>query len=114
MADAEIKMVAERITKIRPTNERQVMVRLDSGKELIFDTLYLMLGCHARTELAVSLGARVDTKGELVVDEHQHTTVAAFYAADDVVHALNQMTVGVAHATIAATAIHNQLKTQYR
>ncbi len=114
LASAGIELIEERITQIRLSNERQVMIGLDSGRELSFDTLYPMLGCHARAELAISLGARVDSNGELVVDVHQHTTVSGLYAAGDVVHALNQMSVGVAHATIAATAIHKQLKKQYR
>ena len=36
------------------------------------------------------------------------------YAAGDVVKALNQMSVGIGHAAIAATAIHNFLEHDFR
>ena len=114
LACAGIDLIEMPIRHIRLSDDKRVIVSLESGKELTFDTLYPMLGCHARAELAIRLGARVDTNGELVVDAHQQTTVSGLYAAGDVVHALNQMSVGVAHATIAATAIHNHLNKQYR
>ena len=85
-----------------------------NGDELSFDTLYPMLGSNARTELAKSLGVTFESDGELVVDTDQRTSVLGLYAAGDVVNALNQMSVGVAHAAIAATAIHNALKDNYR
>ena len=67
-----------------------------------------------RETLADSLGASVDSNGELLVDAHQHTSVPGIYAAGDVVKALNQMNVGTAHAAIAATAIHDTLTDNYR
>lgn len=45
------------------------------------------------------------------MDPHQQTSVPGLYAAGDVVKALNQMSVGVGHAAVAATAIHNSLPT---
>src|SRR3546814_17778221 len=68
--------------------------------------LYPMLGCTAQSKLATRLGARCDDKGELLVDDHQRTTVPGLYAAGDLVKALNQMSVGMAHAAIAATTTH--------
>ena len=47
--------------------------------------------------------------GDLVVDAHQQTSVPGIYAAGDVVDALNQITVAVGQAAIAATAMHNAL-----
>src|SRR3546814_2228889 len=88
----------------------RVALRLASGGELSFDILYPMLGCNARTELAKSVGVNVDSNGELLVDTDQRTSVQGLYAAGDVVNALNQISVGVAHAATAATAIHNTLK----
>ena len=43
------------------------------------------------------------------MDRHQRTTVPALYAAGDVVDELNQISVAVGHAALAATDIHNQL-----
>jgi len=114
IAKAGIRLIEVPITQIRVVNGRRAALRLESGDELTFDTLYPMMGCNARTELADSLCASVDSNGELLVDAHQHTTVPGIYAAGDVVKALNQMNVGTAHAAIAATAIHDTLTKNYR
>ena len=79
------------------------------GDVLNFDVLYPMLGSVAPDRLGTAFGARC-CDGELVVDHHQQTSAAGLYAAGDVVQALNQMSVGVGHAAIAATAIHNSRK----
>ena len=72
-----------------------------------------MIGCEPQLALLDGLGARTDRVGQLWVDEHQCTSCSGLYAAGDVVHALNQMSVGVAHAATAATAIHNMLPANY-
>ena len=74
-----------------------------SAKERVFDTVYPMLGARARSDIIRALGADVDEAGELKVDDHQRTSIPGLYAAGDLVKALNQMTVGTAHAAIAAT-----------
>ncbi|GAB3726172.1 NAD(P)/FAD-dependent oxidoreductase [Luteimonas pelagia] len=73
------------------------------------DTLYPVLGSDAQSGLALALGAACDHNGELVVDAHLHTTVDGLYAIGDVVSALNQISVAVGHAAIAATAVHRRL-----
>jgi thioredoxin reductase (NADPH) len=42
------------------------------------------------------------------VDDHSQTTVRGLYAAGDVVRGLDQIVVGMGHAAIAATHIHNR------
>jgi thioredoxin reductase (NADPH) len=85
------------------------MITLSDGKELYFDVIYPMLGESPRSALATQLGARCNKEGKLVVDRHQRTTVPALYAAGDVVDELNQISVAVGHAALAATDIHNRL-----
>lgn len=114
ITQAGIRLVEEPIAQIRRLNGQRIALRLAGGDELSFDTVYPMLGCKARTDLAKSLGARADSNGELWVDARQRTSVPGLYAAGDVVNALNQMSVGIGHAAIAATAIHNALKDNYR
>lgn len=79
-----------------------------------FDTLYPILGSDAQSQLGTGLGAEVDDNGELVVDERMQTSVDGLYAIGDVVSALNQISVAVGHAAIAATAIHNRLPHNWR
>jgi len=74
-----------------------------------FDALYPVLGSDAKAALATTLGAPVDAQGELIVDAHMQTGVDGLYAAGDVVSALNQVSVAVGHAAIAASAIHARL-----
>ena len=57
------------------------------------------------------LGARFDDGGRLYVDDHQQTSVPGLYAAGDLVRGLNQISTAQGEAAIAATAIHNQLRT---
>lgn len=80
-------------------------------REEMFDSFYPVLGADSNDKLAVALGARVDAanEGGLIVDPHQQTSVDGLFAAGDVVSALNQISVAVGHAAIAATAIHNRL-----
>lgn len=103
-----IRVIEEPVREIAAPAGTGVDVHLLNGSTLHFHTLYPMLGSLAQDALAVSLGARC-SDGELVVDEHQQTSVPGLYAAGDVVKALNQMSVGVGHAAVAATAIHNTL-----
>lgn len=74
-----------------------------------FDSVYVFLGCRTQSDLAQSLGARTDDVGALEVDRHQMTSVEGLYAAGDVVSSLNQISVAVGHAGVAATAIHHAL-----
>ena len=86
----------------------------DEGDERSFDTVYPVLGGDAQSQLATALGAQVDDDGELIVDAHLQTTVDGLYAIGDVVSALNQISVAVGHAALAATAIHNRLPRNFR
>lgn len=118
-ADALRTIAAESGVAIR-TNPRELVLEqmgcrfMFDGEDLErFDTVYPVLGARAQTQLAVELGAKVDASGELIVDRHMQTTVKHVYAAGDVVSGLNQVSVAVGHAAIAATAIHNSLPGNY-
>ncbi len=92
----------------------QCEVTFDDGSSQYFDTLYPVLGGDAQIQLAAPLGARLDDHGELAVDAAMQTSVDGLYAIGDVVSALNQISVAVGHAAIAATAIHNRLPRNFR
>jgi thioredoxin reductase (NADPH) len=84
-------------------------IRLSSGEQIDFDVIYPMLGEQARAGLAARLGAQCNKKGKLMVDRHRRTTVPGLYAAGDVLDELNQISVAMGDAAIAATDIHNRL-----
>lgn len=81
-----------------------------SGKTYRFDTLYSALGCNVRSELARAIGAACDGVGQIVVDEKLRTTIPKVWAVGDVANDLNQIAVATGHAAIAATSIHNLLR----
>lgn len=87
----------------------RLVMHFEGEGERRFDSVYAALGGDAQSTLATALGARTDDNGELVVDDHQQTSIDGLYAIGDVVSALNQISVAVGHAAIAATAVHNRL-----
>jgi thioredoxin reductase (NADPH) len=94
-------------------NEDGCVVTTESGEHR-FDTLYPVLGSDAQSRLATELGAAVDDNGELRVDARMQTSVDGLYAIGDVVSALNQISVALGHAAIAASAVHNRLPRNWR
>lgn len=85
-------------------------VQVHFGNELrVYAALYSAFGVQVRSRLATALGAACDTLGYLTVDEHQQTSVPGLYAAGDVASGLNQLSVAVGGAAIAASAMHVSL-----
>jgi thioredoxin reductase (NADPH) len=103
-----VKIVEEPVAALEVRQGRIAALRTGGGTEHRFDVLYSALGLHYRSELAVTLGARHDPSGALETDLHNQTTVKGLYAAGDIVRGLDQIVVGMAHAAIAATHIHNR------
>ena len=89
------------------------VVETEAGQRR-FDTLYPVLGCDAQSRLGTALGAAVDDNGELTVDARMQTSVDGLYAIGDVVSALNQISVAMGHAAIAASALHGRLPSNWR
>ena len=90
------------------------VVAFDDGSQDRYDSVYPVLGGIAQSQLAAQLGAQLDDNRELIVDDRQQTSIPGLYAIGDVVSALNQISVAVGHAAIAATAIHNSLPRNFR
>jgi thioredoxin reductase (NADPH) len=100
--------------KIKLHAAGKVAIETEDGSVHDLDAIYPALGCTVRSELATSLGASCTDTGNLVVDDHQRTTVHGLYAAGDVVTDLHQLSVAFGHAAIAATDIYNRLPRNYR
>jgi len=79
------------------------------GSRQVFDAVYIVFGARAQSRLAAALGAKLDDNRELIVDHNQMTSIDGLFAIGDVVSAINQISVGVGHAAVAATFIHNRL-----
>lgn len=109
LVTARVNFPRERAVDVERSGEK-IAVLLESGKRRTFDVLYPALGCEVRSQIAVTLGARATDNGNLLVDDCQRTSVKGLYAVGDVVSDLHQISVGVGHAAIAATKIHNALE----
>lgn len=107
--DAGVALVESPIGQVVLEQDRIAKLVLHDGRELGFDTIYSALGTIPRADLARQLGARQCDDGRVIVDDHQMTSVDGFYAAGDIVEGLNQISVAMGQAAIAATAIHNRL-----
>lgn len=87
-----------------------VSVTFADGTQRIFDTLYPALGSDSKADLARLLGVDLSDAGCIHVDAKQRTNVAGVYSAGDIVAALDQISVAMGHAAIAATTLHNDLR----
>ena len=105
-----IAVIDEPLKEVRC--ERGLIVGLEvvSGRMYRFDTLYSALGAKTRSELALRVGAKCDASGQIVVDDKLRTSIPDVYAVGDVANDLNQIAVAAGHAAIAATCIHNRLR----
>lgn len=108
LADAGVARAPASISSIEH-GEGELVVTLANGQRMSFDTLYPVLGCEVRSQLAVALGAAHNDTGCLAVDQHQQTTVPGLYAIGDVVSDLHQIAVSTGHAAVAATHLHHEL-----
>ncbi|MEO5707626.1 MAG: NAD(P)/FAD-dependent oxidoreductase [Alteraurantiacibacter sp.] len=89
-----------------------VTLRFADGSTVAADTLYPALGSDPNVELIGQLGFRLDGDLCVLTDSHQRLGLQGLYAAGDVVAGLDQISVAMGHAAIAATAIHNDLRTR--
>lgn len=102
LAEAGIDLVREPVSSIRLWNGAVTVHHGD--RETLCDSLYSALGMDIHTELVPD--ARRDDHGYLLTDDHQKTSIDGIYAAGDVAQGLNQISVAVGGAAIAASAIH--------
>ena len=109
LAEAGIAVVEEAIAEVRVEAKRITTLVTKSGRELGFQTLYSALGTAPRNELVRAFDGCLDETGRVLTRERQETSVDGLYAAGDIVTGLNQISVAMGQAALAATTIHNRL-----
>lgn len=109
LAAAGIKIAARPLARMDFSGDR-VALHLTDGCELHVDTVYPALGSDSNNALARQLGVELSDDRCIVVDTKQRASVAGVYAAGDIVMSLDQISVAMGHAAIAATALHNDLR----
>ena len=111
---AGVRYIDSPVLGVSMSHAMKPVINTEDGEDHHADVVYPMLGEKARSELAMSLGARASDCNEIEVDEHQGTSVPGLYAVGDVVKGLNQISVAAGQAAIAATHIHSLLPRRYR
>jgi thioredoxin reductase (NADPH) len=87
-------------------------IELADGSSKRFDVVYCALGSKPRSTLAFDLGASHDDHQCCIVNAHQAMSIEGLFAAGDVVSGLDQLAVAAGQAAIAATEIHNRLRSR--
>ncbi|HJW27517.1 MAG TPA: NAD(P)/FAD-dependent oxidoreductase [Rhodocyclaceae bacterium] len=102
LAEAGIILAPEPVTSIRLWKGAVTVCHGD--RETSCDSIYSALGMHIHSELA--LDAERDDDGYLLTDRHQKTSIDGLYAVGDVALGLNQISVAIGGAAVAAAAMH--------
>lgn len=87
--------------------ERVTGLKLDNGKELTIDGLFVEVGAIPDVELAKNLGVELDEKGYIKVDNDMSTNVPGVYAAGDTTNffgGFKQIVTAAAMGSVAATS----------
>lgn len=87
-----------------------VRLSFAAGDVAYVDTLYPALGSDPNDALIQALGLRTDEDRCVMTGKHQQLGLKGLYAAGDLVSGLDQISVAMGHAAIAAVAIHNDLR----
>jgi len=109
LAAAQVELIHADVAAVQLGEDGVTALSVEDGQTHRFDVVYSAFGTTSQTQLAKTLGARLDEAGRLYVSEHQETSIDGLYAAGDLVRGLNQIAVANGEAAIAATAIHNRL-----
>jgi len=88
-------------------------VKLSNGKEVKLEGLFVEIGIVPVTGLAKQLGADIDERGFIKVNEKQETTVGGLYAAGDATTGSNhfmQIATAISEGAIAANSVYTRLQ----
>ena len=80
------------------------------GSHAEADTLYPALGSDPNDSLIKQLGLRTTADDSILSDPHQRLGLDGLYAAGDIVSGLDQISVAMGQAAVAATTLHNDLR----
>lgn len=102
--------IEERALARMEFDTNHAVAHLKDGGHLRFDTVYPALGSDANDMLAQALKLEMGDGCCISVDQKQRTSREGIYAAGDLVCALDQISIAMGHAAIAATTLHNDLR----
>ena len=86
-------------------------IKLDTGKELDLDGLFIEIGHIPLNEIAEKVGVKIDSHGFIEVNKEQATNVEGFFAAGDITNStsLKQFITSASEGSIAAQGAYHYL-----
>ncbi len=109
LREYQIPIHEEKITRVAHRGCQVLGFRLKGGTEVKIDSIFTTRGDVFHTELAESLGARLDRDGQIEVDHCMRTNVPRLYSAGCVTPANCQMIIAAGQGAAAAQAINRDL-----
>jgi thioredoxin reductase (NADPH) len=110
--DSKIEVVHNvNVVEVLGDEKGMTKVKLDNGNELKLDGLFVEIGHLPLNEIPKKLGAELDEKGFVKVDNEYGTNVDGFYAAGDItnVTSLKQFITSASQGSIAAQSVYQNL-----
>lgn len=85
-------------------------VKLNTGKEVILDGLFIEIGSNPNSELAKKMGVKTK-EGYILTDERMRTNISGVFACGDVVESeLKQIITACAQGAIAANCAYEEIQ----
>lgn len=85
-------------------------IKLNTGKEVILDGLFIEIGSNPNSELAKKMGVKTK-EGYILTDERMRTNVSGVFACGDVVESeLKQIITACAQGAIAANCAYEEIQ----
>ena len=109
LKEYEIPVATTRITGVDHRRRKIRALTFRGGETVKIDYLFTTRGDIFHNQLAKRLGARIDSEGEIEVDQCMRTTVPGLYAAGCVTPANCQMIIAAGQGAAAAQAINRDL-----
>ena len=99
------------VTELLYDNSGLTGVKLTDGSELKVQTLFVEIGADVQSELAIQLGAAVNERKEIIIDEDSKTNIEALYAAGDCGNKkFKQAITGASEGVVAAFSAYEYIK----
>ncbi len=109
LEEYEIPVARKRISDVDHLKRKIRALEFASGSSVKIDYLFTTRGDIFHNELARKLGAKIDSDGQIKVDQCMRTSVPRLYAAGCVTPANCQMIIAAGQGAAAAQAINRDL-----
>ena len=109
LKEYKIPVEKERITDVEHRKCKVRSLKFSRNRKVKIDTIFTTRGDIFHTELAESLGAKLDGEGQIKVDHCMRTSVPRLYAAGCVTPANCQMIIAAGQGAVAAQAINRDM-----